>query len=586
MADYPFKINIQTKDGSKFSYFTASFATDATGPLSASAVSDRLLHSGLRAVQYTESIDAPAANVSADEFGHVNGGRVFLSSSFSHPNTGSISFTDTETTTNGGLDHYVFYGTKVCSVLGLPEGIKIRPENFRFSDDDNNPDNYMSGDLISDSIQLKQGFKMSPQARMRSNLVWDDLNGEGFIQWVSGSVKKAFMGYDPSRDFYSLLVSQITGSKIKATTFTGALSGNALTATIATNLDGGSVTLGEDEVIQSEFGNKATGDKIGHPLILSGSQNQLGNGGNVILQAGPNIGGSATNDADSIIQGGSVIARPGQVNLQHGSGLTELASSPGIRKVGTFRVEAPIASLAPILTIQNKMTTGIGSGTDLGFLNFDTYGETITGVVGFNNSGSEQSNQTIGQIKMVSNSTHHRGGGDRPTSMVFSVHDDGDHSAALNEVMRLVYQEATYQMQVTGSARVLGSLFVGDNDFPSATQGLIEAENDVIAFSSSDKRFKENLIPIKGSLDKLTSISGYEFDWIPNDKHHAYGDRHDVGVIAQEVEKVLPEVVQTRDSGFKAVKYEKMIPLLIEGIKEQQEQIDELKKEVEELKNA
>jgi hypothetical protein len=170
--------------------------------------------------------------------------------------------------------------------------------------------------------------------------------------------------------------------------------------------------------------------------------------------------------------------------------------------------------------------------------------------------------------------------------MLFSVHDDGDHSAALNEVMRLVFQESTYQMQVTGSARVLGSLFVGDNDTPSATQGLIEAENDVIAFSSSDKRFKENLTPIKGSLDKLTSISGYEFDWIPNDKYHAYGDRHDVGVIAQEVEKVLPEVVQTRDSGFKAVKYEKMIPLLIEGIKEQQEQIDELKKEVEELKNA
>ena len=585
MADYPFKINIQTKNGSKFSYFTASFATDATGAISSSAVSDRLLHSGLRAVQYTESIDAPSANVGGNEFGHVNGGRVYLSSSFSNPNTGSIRFSDTETTTNGGLDHYIFYGTKVCSVLGLPEGIKIRPENFKFSDDDNDSDNYMSGDLISDSIQLKQGFKMAPQARMKSNLVWDDINGEGFIQWVSGSTRKAFMGYDDQRDLYSLVISQITGSTVKATTFTGALSGNATSATTATNLNGGFVSLGEDEVIQSEFGNVTSGDKIGHPLILSGSQNQLGNGGNVILQAGSNIGGSATNDEDSIIQGGSVIARPGQVNLLHGSGLTELASSPGIRKVGTFRVEAPIASLAPILTIQNKMTSGIGSGTDLGFINFDTYGEPSLST-GFENSGSEQSNQTIGQIKMMSNSTHHRGSGDRPTSMLFSVHDDGDHSAALNEVMRLVFQESTYQMQVTGSARVLGSLFVGDNDTPSTTQGLIEAENDVIAFSSSDKRFKENLTPIKGSLDKLTSISGYEFDWIPNDKHHAYGDRHDVGVIAQEVEKVLPEVVQTRDSGFKAVKYEKMIPLLIEGIKEQQEQINELKKEVEELKNA
>jgi hypothetical protein len=78
-------------------------------------------------------------------------------------------------------------------------------------------------------------------------------------------------------------------------------------------------------------------------------------------------------------------------------------------------------------------------------------------------------------------------------------------------------------------------------------------------------------------------LTGYEFDW--NDKQKSF-EGHDVGVIAQEVEKVLPEVVTTRDSGYKAVKYEKIIPLLIEGIKEQQEQIDELKKEIKELKDA
>jgi hypothetical protein len=58
---------------------------------------------------------------------------------------------------------------------------------------------------------------------------------------------------------------------------------------------------------------------------------------------------------------------------------------------------------------------------------------------------------------------------------------------------------------------------------------------------------------------------------------HSYKG-HDVGVIAQEIEKVLPEVVTTRDNGYKAVKYEKIVPLLIEAIKEQQEQIDELRK--------
>jgi hypothetical protein len=132
-----------------------------------------------------------------------------------------------------------------------------------------------------------------------------------------------------------------------------------------------------------------------------------------------------------------------------------------------------------------------------------------------------------------------------------------------------------YRLDVSGSARISGSLSVG-NILPSATVGRIDASNDVVAFSTSDIRFKTNVTPISDALDKITQIGGYEFDWIPNQEHHGF-EGHDVGVIAQEIEKVLPEVVKERDSGYKAVKYEKIVPLLIEAIKEQQKQIDELK---------
>ena len=109
---------------------------------------------------------------------------------------------------------------------------------------------------------------------------------------------------------------------------------------------------------------------------------------------------------------------------------------------------------------------------------------------------------------------------------------------------------------------------------------LINSSGDVVAFQSSDKRLKDNLKPISQSIDKLNKLTGYEFDW--NDKQDIYKG-HDLGVIAQEVEEVLPELVRRNSNGFKAVKYEKIIPLLIEALKDQQEQIDELKKKLEEL---
>ena len=122
-----------------------------------------------------------------------------------------------------------------------------------------------------------------------------------------------------------------------------------------------------------------------------------------------------------------------------------------------------------------------------------------------------------------------------------------------------------------------GSLGVGVT--ANATDGRIDASNDIVAYSSSDKRWKKNINTIESPLEKLQKLSGVEFDWIEDTEVHG-NIGNDVGVIAQEVELVLPQAVQTRDSGMKAVRYEKLIPLLIETIKEQQKQIDELKNKI------
>jgi hypothetical protein len=122
----------------------------------------------------------------------------------------------------------------------------------------------------------------------------------------------------------------------------------------------------------------------------------------------------------------------------------------------------------------------------------------------------------------------------------------------------------------TGSAHFSGSVTASGNMF---IDGLISASGDIIAFASSDERLKDNVTPIGSAIDKINQIGGYEFDWNSDSEHSG----HDVGVIAQEIEKVLPEVVAQRKNGYLAVRYEKIVALLIQAVKEQQLQIEELK---------
>jgi hypothetical protein len=129
-----------------------------------------------------------------------------------------------------------------------------------------------------------------------------------------------------------------------------------------------------------------------------------------------------------------------------------------------------------------------------------------------------------------------------------------------------------------------GALGVGSVTAPT-TSGLIRASNDIIAFASSDERLKENKTIISDSINKVLQLNGYEFDWIPMKGIHENEGR-DIGIIAQEVEKVLPEIVSTRDNGYKAVKYEKLVVVLIEAIKELNDKIIKLEEKINKNDNT
>ena len=220
MANYPFKINLELNNGNQISWFTSSFATDAESLVSSSIMVNKINSLPL-GDEYIQSIESTTVDGGALYGADGEDGIKYLSASLTEPNTGSITFTDTETPSEGGLNFYTFHGTKVCSVLGLPEGIPIYTENFKLSDSSTDTTNYISGEFVSDRIALKRGFKMSPQARVQSNMIWDDVFGEGLLQWVSGSNVRMSVGYDNVNNAYEVITPIVDSNLTKTNTISG-----------------------------------------------------------------------------------------------------------------------------------------------------------------------------------------------------------------------------------------------------------------------------------------------------------------------------------------------------------------------------
>ena len=133
-------------------------------------------------------------------------------------------------------------------------------------------------------------------------------------------------------------------------------------------------------------------------------------------------------------------------------------------------------------------------------------------------------------------------------------------------------------LSAAGAVNFSSTLGVGSN---ITAGGYISAVGDIYAFNTSDRNLKTKIKPIRNALDKVCDISGNTFEWT---KEHLetrpenYRQASDVGVIAQEVAEVLPEAVITRSDGTMAVDYTKIVPLLVEAIKELRAELADIKK--------
>ena len=156
-----------------------------------------------------------------------------------------------------------------------------------------------------------------------------------------------------------------------------------------------------------------------------------------------------------------------------------------------------------------------------------------------------------------------------------------DGNASIDEVLTLNKTSGTSLIvsstqnstsKTTGAVTVAGGVGI-NND--------LHVGGDITAFASSDINLKENLSVIPNAIDKVNAIAGYTYRWKTTTDQdiepYCMAGELDTGVIAQEIEALgLPGITTTRDDGTMAVRYERLVPLLIQAIKELNDKVNSL----------
>ena len=359
------------------------------------------------------------------------------------------------------------------------------------------------------------------------------------------------------------LTTDTTGDYVATITagegITGAASGEGSTPTLAVDLD--ELTTSTSDADGDFF---AVVDSVGAQkkltkgnINISGFNNDSGfttNTGTVTSVSGGNgLTGSVTTSGSLDVGAGTLIdVTADAVNVD----LSELATS-------TSDADGDFFCVVDSVNAQKKLTKGniniSGFNNDSGFT---TNTGTVTSVTGGN--GLTGSVTTSGSLAV--------GAGTGIDVAADSISVDVSDFMTNGSNNRVVTATGTDGMNAEANMTFDGSTL--------AVTGAITATGDVTAFFTSDKNLKQNIVNIDNSLDKVSKLNGVYYNWTKEalEKNKHLVDEKEVGVIAQDVEAVLPELVATREDGSKAVRYERLCAVLIESVKELKKEIEELKK--------
>ena len=365
---------------------------------------------------------------------------------------------------------------------------------------------------------------------------------------------------------------------VYATSFMRSDQNTATTGILSVTNDGG-INLGSSGVgtIKIESGNEVHFDNnlnngiiklrtyingtVADALDILGNADVRVNGnlfvlGNVGIGGQLNVGG-AQNTFSGNVSVGSLAITSG--NLSVNALNAAIIGNSGAILIGTISTASQpnITSLGNLSSLQVNGVANFANGT-----------------VTFNPTASNKLNLgNVGNVNISGGSTGQYlatdGSGNLSWNTITIPPSNVGGGSAANQVA--VYANAS---------SIIGSSGLTYGSSTLSVTGAVIATGDITAFYSSDINLKTNISNISNALEKVKQINGVTYNWNDTAKSIDRNKTDDVeaGVIAQEVQKVLPQIVTQRDDGYLAVRYEKLVPLLIEAIKELAAEVELLKK--------
>jgi len=289
------------------------------------------------------------------------------------------------------------------------------------------------------------------------------------------------------------------------------------------------------------------------------------------------VSGSSQVNADTITNFDSnVLAYNNSLGVISGSSQVSLGSASGNIALSTQTTGDYVASLVagtnitlsnnsgegatPTIGLTNNAITIAGQSTSLGgTVTADTIRIAIGTVV--TGSAQIQLGSASGNIALSTQTT-----GDYVASLVAGTGVTLSNNSGEGATPTV----AIGQSVATNATPTFGNLTIN---------GTITATGDITAYYTSDKRHKNNIQTISNAVLKVKQLNGVTWEW-NDDVNEVTKSTPKTGLIAQEVQQVLPQVVTERNDGFLALDYSKMVGLLVEAIKEQQIQLDQLKAQI------